>query len=204
MVFCAVGRPVRIKIPSNIIFEYMSTPNMISIDEALLNSLSASTKFWKCPLMESGRDRLGVLVVIRLFTLNVASILWFASTHDQRITGQIVSSSNSNEVSPRSSTKRLEIQLILDAESNKHLALCLPSLPSIFTIAVGRRVAIFWCSMAVRDVALTVGSDFWVERQPFVADFGIFLVDWRTDDVAAVSVFVALVFDPLDCCWRRE
>lgn len=69
--------------------------------------------------MESGRDSLGVLVVIRLLALSVASILCFESTQDHKITGQMVSPSSSREVNPSWSTNHFEMQLILDPESNK-------------------------------------------------------------------------------------
>lgn len=113
------------------------------MDDALWNDLSARMRFLKLLLMDSGRDSVGVMVVILLLTRNVASILKVESTVDHKVSGQIVSLSSSKQVTPNLSTKRLEMQLILAAESNKHLAYSFPSFASTFTKAVGSKVMEF-------------------------------------------------------------
>lgn len=139
----------------------------------------------KLSFEDSGSDCLGVVIPILFLIRNIASIFVLESTQDVKVTGHITSSSNSSVDNPSLSTKRLEMQLMGAAESNKHLANCVPFAPLILTTAVGRRGVAFCLRSADKEVILDVDVDLGIE--PVVAEESLGVVISR-------GVTVLLVF----------
>lgn len=122
MVFWAVGRPGLLYIPSSVIREYIYIPSTMSINPDTLNDLSAWMKLTEFLLMEPRNDRLGVTVLILLFTPRVMPTLLFRSAVDRNFKGHIVSFSSSREITPNLSSYFWDTLLILVAEYSRHRA----------------------------------------------------------------------------------
>lgn len=94
----------------------------MSINPDTLNDLSAWMKLTEFLLMEPRNDRLGVTVLILLFTPRVMPTLLFRSAVDRNFKGHIVSFSSSREITPNLSSYFWDTLLILAAEYSRHRA----------------------------------------------------------------------------------